>query len=161
MSSFQLSAKPVKRRPARTERVSRPRARARTIHELTERLSRAAASSTCALSESEMRSVIRAVRASSDAACRLGLLVLDVDELGLAAGEANLDTTGNLGVERQRDLAEEVEQPQLERRLERLRESLPGFLSCLAARQGGGVGEVLLKRLDIRCHLHDATMTSF
>ena len=109
-----------------------------------------------------MRSVMRAVSASSgDGGGRLGLLVLDVDELGLAAGEANLDATRDLGVERQRDLAEQVEQPQLERRLERLRESLPGFLSGLAPRQSGGVGEVLLKCLDIRCHLHDATMTSF
>ena len=37
---------------------------------------------------------MRAVRASADGGGRLGLLLLDVDELGLAAGEAHLDAPG-------------------------------------------------------------------
>ena len=48
------------------------------------------------------------------------LLLLDVDELGIAAGEADLDAAGNRGGERERRLADDVEQAQVERGAERL-----------------------------------------
>ena len=104
---------------------------------------------------------MRAERASSpEGAAGSACLLLDVDELGLPAGETNLDPAGNLGVERERDLVEEVEQPQLERGLERLREPPARLLRGLVAGERGGGGEVLLDRVDVGCQLHGRTMTS-
>ena len=105
--------------------------------------------------DSGREGVVRAQRLSG-----LGLLLLDVDELGLAADEANLDASGNLGGERERELSEQVEQAQVERGLDRLGEPVTGLARGVVARDGGRVGEILLKRLNVRCHLHGRTMTS-
>ena len=77
-----------------------------------------AATSICAFSPSGRRRVMRAEKESSAPAACTGsgcLLLLDVDELRIAAGEANLDAAGNRVGQRERRLADDVEQPQVKR----------------------------------------------
>ena len=117
-------------------RGSSARDSARTIQALVETPSLLAAASTCAFSASGSRSVIRALRSSPGAGARLALaaLVADEHEVGVAAGEPHLDVPGReLGVERQRRLGEHVEEPQLERRRHRRRETLAGRCGRLVA----------------------------
>ena len=64
-----------------------------------------------------------------------------------------------LGVERERDLREEVDQPQAERGLDRLCEPPPLLDRLLVAEGGDDAGEVALDRIDVQ--LHDPSMTSF
>ena len=80
--------------------------------------------------------------------------LLDKHELGIAPGEAHLDVTRRqLGVERQRRLGEDVEEPQLERRLDRGRETLAGGGRRLVAERGG-LGEVGLDGLHVTFDVH-------
>src|SRR5438093_1497921 len=87
-------------------------------------------------------------------------LVVHEDELGIAAGEANLDMAGRkLGREPDRHLGEEVEQSQMQRGLERLTEPARGLRAGLVAERGG-CRQVRLDRLDMSCQFHDVMMTS-
>ena len=79
---------------------------------------------------------------------------LDEHELGIAAGEANLDVPAReLGVERQRRLGEHVEEPQLERRRDGRGEPLAGERRRLVA-ECGGRREVGLDRLYVSFDVH-------
>ncbi len=104
---------------------------------------------------------MRAVRPSSAGGRRGCLLVLDVDERGLLAGEADLDVArGELRADLERRLGQELEQAEPERRGERLAQPLRGGRDLLVAdaRQGGELG---LQCLDVRIELHrDIIMTS-
>ena len=92
---------------------------------------------------------------------RVGGVLGDDHELGVAACEADLDASGaELAADLQRRLAEEVEEAEVERRAEGLDQPLGGLRSRLVA-DSGGVGEILLDRLDVAIELHrDCTMTS-
>ena len=106
---------------------------------------------------------MRAEKASSAlAVCvRLRLLLLfDVHELGVATGEANLDPAGHRVREGERRLADDVEQTQVQRGAERLREPAAGLHGGLVGGERCCRGEVLLDRVDVMCHLHGCTMTS-
>ena len=85
---------------------------------------------------------------------------MDVDELRVAAGDADLDAPAlELGRELERRLGERLLEAAGERRLERDREKL---------RRAGGrlvadcrhAGEVVPDRLDVSVDLHDGSVTS-
>ena len=85
----------------------------------------------------------------------------DVDEVGVAAGEPELDVpVGELGVEPERRLREEVEQAQLQRRSGGVGETAAGLGHVVAAERCGG-GEVGLDCGDVTCEIHACSMTSF
>ena len=147
-------------RPPR--RGSSARESARTIHALVETPSRFAAASTCAFNASGSRSVMRALRSSPGAgAARPRAAVVDEDELGIAAGEPHLDVPRReLGVERERRLGEDVEEPELERRLDRRRETLARGRGRLVAERGSR-REVGLDGLNVSFDVHvTSSMTS-
>ena len=88
------------------------------------------------------------------------LLVGDVDELRVAAGEPDLDApVVELAVELERGLAERLEEAPADGRLERDREELGRAGRRLVADRRHA-GEVLTERLDIAVDLHDRSMTS-
>ena len=91
---------------------------------------RAAASSACDFSRSGSRRVMRAAAPSSSGSAGggRGAGARGVDELRLAAGEAELDgAVGHLRVELQGGVAEQVEQPRAQRALERGGDALAGL----------------------------------
>ena len=92
---------------------------------------------------------------------RVGALVRDDDELGIAAGEPDLDARGSqLARELEGRLAEQVEEAQVERRAERLAQAA-GRLGRGLVTEARGREEVLLDRVDVAVELHrDITMTS-
>ena len=148
------------RPPDATALVS-PLARALTIQVLTDTPSFAAAPSTDVFSESGRRRVMRAVSPSSAGGAGACLLVLDVDERGLLAGEADLDVTRTeLRADLERSLGQELEQPQPQRGRERLAQPVRCDRDLLVAdaRQRGELG---LQCLNVRIELHrDVIMTS-
>ena len=88
------------------------------------------------------------------------LLVADVDELRVAAGEPDLDApVVELAVELERGLAERLEEAPADGRLECDREELGRAGRRLVADRRHA-GEVLPERLDIAVDLHDRSMTS-
>ena len=95
----------------------------RTSHALVEIPSRAAAASTPAFNDSgsRKRDAPGELLARRRRRTASGGLVGDDDELGLASGEAHLDSTGlELCPDLERGLAEEVEQVEMQRGGERL-----------------------------------------
>ena len=69
----------------------------------------------------------------------VGHLVGDDDELGIAAGESNLDAAGvDLAPDLESGLAEEVEQVEMERRGERVAHAASGLCGRLVAECGRG-----------------------
>ena len=99
---------------------------------------------------------MRALRSSPGAGRGIvaRILVLDDDELRVASGEAHLDVCGGeLLVERQRRLGQEVEQSQLQRRRERVREA-PRRLGCRIVAERRDRLEVRLDRLHVPGELH-------
>ena len=84
----------------------------------------------------------------------------DVDELRVAAGEANLDPAGHRAREGERRLADDVQQTQVQRGAERLGQPAAGLHGGLVGGERCCRGEVLLDRVDVVCHLHGGTMTS-
>ena len=99
---------------------------------------------------------MRALRSSPGAGAGSGLVasLVDEHELRVAAGEPDLDVPrGELGVERERGLGEHVEEPQLERRLDRRREPLAGCDRGLVAERGG-CREVGLDGLHVTVDVH-------
>ena len=76
-------------------------------------------------------------------------LLFDVHELGIAAGEANLDAAGDRFGQGERRLVDDVEQPQVERGPERLGQAAAGLGSPLVGGERGGRREVLLDRVDV------------
>jgi len=85
----------------------------------------------------------------------------DDHELGLAAGETDLDPTGfELAADLESGLAEEVEEPQMERGAERLAQAASGLGGRLVS-EARGCREVVLNRLNVTLELHDdINMTS-
>ena len=138
------------------------RASVRTSQALVEIPSSAAAASIAFFSDSGSLSVMRPECSSPGATWTVsGGLLHDDHELGLAAREANLDPSGaELAADLQCRLAEEVEEAKVECRAEGLDQPLRGLRDRLVP-EAGGVGEVLLDRLDVAVELHcDITMTS-
>ena len=104
--------------------------------------------------------MIRAVKASSACSAGAALLVADVDELRVAAGEPDLDPAAvELAVELERRLAERLEEAPAEGGLECDREELGRAGRRLVADRRYA-GEVFAERLDIAVDLHDGSMTS-
>ena len=89
-------------------------------------------------------------------------LIDDDHELGLTAGETDLDPTGfELAADLEGGLAEEVEEPEMERGAESLAQAASGLGGRLVS-EAGSRREVVLNRLDVALELHDdITMTSF
>ncbi len=104
---------------------------------------------------------MRAVRPSSARRRGALLLVLDVDERGLLAGEADLDVArAELRADLERGLGQELEQAQPQRGGERLAQPIRCDRNLLVAdaRQRGELG---LQCLNVRIELHrDVIMTS-
>src|SRR5918996_1140592 len=92
---------------------------------------------------------------------RLPRLVRHDNELRLPPGKPDLDARRvELAADLERRLAEEVEQPQVERRGERVRQPA-SRLGAGVVSAGGGSGQILLDGLDVAFELHcDITMTS-
>ena len=91
---------------------------------------------------------------------RRGGVVVDDDELWLGAGEADVDAGAvELRLELERRLAQRLEQPPGERRLERDGQEVGGSGRRLVTDGGDGL-EILLQRLYVAVDLHGATMTS-
>ena len=136
------SANPVKPLPKPLWTLPRCTARfsSRTSHVFAESPSRAAAASIAVFSASGSRNVMRAVMPSS-ARRRLGFLaLLDVHERRLLAGQPDLDVTGRKLVGHlERDLREEVEEPEASRCLERVAQPLGGPCDVLVAQRACGV----------------------
>ena len=88
-------------------------------------------------------------------------LIDDDHELGLTAGETDLDPTGfELSPDLESGLAEEVEEPEMERGPERLAQAASGLGGRLVAERCSR-RELVLDRLDVALELHcDITMTS-
>ena len=143
-----------------TGRDSVARAIARTSHALVETPSRAAAFSTAPLSDSGRRRLIRADSSSPTGAGALAGGV-DEDELGLLPGEPHLDVAGGqLRVELERGLREQVEQLQPQIRAERLAEA-PGDLRRPLVAELGEAVQVFLEPFEDDGQIHDdITMTS-
>ena len=126
--------------PRPAPRGSRARESARTIQALAETPSLLATTSICAFSASGSRSVMRALRSSPGAGGESASprSIVDEDELRIAPREPYLDMPrGELGVERQRRLGENVEEPELERRSDRSREPLACHGGGLVAERSG------------------------
>src|SRR3954453_2482305 len=89
---------------------------------------------------------------------RRGGVVVDDDELWLGTGEADVDAGAvELRIELERRLAQCLEQPPGERRLERDGQEVGGSGRRLVT-DGGDSLEILLQRLHVAVDLHGATM---
>ena len=130
-----------------------------------------AASSMRALSPSGSRSEIRAVsprrhRTSAVAAgaaapaAREEPAQLD-DELRVAAAEAQLDGPGSeLGGDLLGSGPEGVDEHEADRRVERREQTVGGAAHVVSGDLGSGADSSRCRRLDVRCQLHDVSMTS-
>ncbi len=90
----------------------------------------------------------------------LRLLLFDVDELRIPAGEANLDPPRHRARQGERGLADDVQQSQVQRGAERLGEPATGLHGGLVVGERCCRSEVLLDGVDVVCQLHEGTMTS-
>ena len=128
-----------------------------------------AASSMRALSPSGSRSEIRAVASSASnvggggggggAGGSGGTGAAD-DELRITAAEAQLDGPGSeLGGDLFGRRAEGVDEHEADRRVERREQTVGGAAHVVSGDLGGG-GELSMQGVDVRCELHDVSMTS-